>query len=119
MPRHRGPATVTAATELRIAPDGRVLAQLRAGGGAQILASKNGWSQVAVEGWLHVSVLGPKRDSFALSVKSPNGALMRAAAERTAPVVAQLAGRDGSRAGAAHRSVGARAPHRMGAVEDR
>jgi len=85
-----GPGTVTAATELRIAPDSRVLAQLRVGGGVRILASKPGWTQVAVEGWLHVSVLGPKRDSFALSVKSPNGALMRAAADRAAPVVAQL-----------------------------
>ena len=85
-----GPGTIAAATELRLAPDGRVLAQLKPGAGAQILASKNGWTQVALEGWLHVSVLGPKRDSFALSVQSPNGALMRAAGERTAPVVAQL-----------------------------
>jgi len=69
-----GPGTITGATELRLAPDGRVLAQLKAGAGAQILATKNGWTQVAVDGWLHVSVLGPKRDSFPVSVKSPNGA---------------------------------------------
>ena len=56
----------------------------KAGAGAQILATRNGWTQVAVDGWLHVSVLGPKRDSFPLSVSSPNGALMRAAADRKA-----------------------------------
>ena len=85
-----GPGSITAATELRIAADGRVLAQLRAGAVVEILAIKSGWTQIALEGWLHVSVLGPKRDSFELSVKSPNGALMRATGERTAPVVAQL-----------------------------
>jgi SH3-like domain-containing protein len=85
-----GAATLTAATELKTAPDGGVIAALRPGAGIQVRASKSGWSQVVVDGWLHVSVLGPKRDSFALSVKSPNGALMRSAADRTAPVVAQF-----------------------------
>ena len=82
--------SITAATELRNAPDGRVLAQMRAGAPVKTLSQANGWSQVSVDGWLHVSVLGPKRDSFPLSVKSPNGALMRATADRNGFVVAQL-----------------------------
>ena len=85
-----GTGSITVATELKNAPDGRALAQLRVGAPVLIRAAKNGWSEVMVDGWLHVSVLGPKRDSFALSVKSPNGALMRASGDRTAPVVAQL-----------------------------
>ena len=86
-----GQGSITAATELRIIADGRVLANLRQGAPVQMLGAKSGWTQVAIEGWLHVSVLGPKRDSFPVSVKSPNGALMRATSDRTAAVVAVLA----------------------------
>ena len=80
--------TVAAVTDLHVAPDGRVLASMKVGAPVQTLSQKSGWSQVAVEGWLHVSVIGPKRDSFAVSVKSPNGALMRAIADRNGAVVA-------------------------------
>ena len=82
--------TVTAATELRLAPDGRELASMRTGAVVQGGAASGGWTQVTVDGWLHVSTIGPKRDSFPLSVKSPAGALMRASPERTGVVVAQL-----------------------------
>ena len=85
-----GAAGITAVTELRLGPDGRVLASMRVGAPVQVLVVKSGWAQLAMEGWLHVSVLGPKRDSFALSVKSPNGALMRVSPDRTAAVSAQL-----------------------------
>ncbi|HUO51693.1 MAG TPA: hypothetical protein VMT93_04175 [Gemmatimonadaceae bacterium] len=85
-----GAATVTAATEFRLAPDGRVLAQLRPGAGVRTVTQSGGWTQVVLDGWLHVSVIGPRKDSFALTVKSPNGALMRATADRNGAVVAQL-----------------------------
>jgi hypothetical protein len=85
-----GPGQIITATEFVLAPGGRALAQLRVGAGVQTLAVKGAWSQVAIDGWLHASVFGPPRDSFPMSVKSPNGALMRAAADRSAPVVALL-----------------------------
>lgn len=80
--------SITAITDLYNAPDGRVLASVKVGAPVQTLAVKNGWSEIAMDGWLHVSVIGPKRDSFPLSVKSPNGALMRATADRNGAVVA-------------------------------
>ena len=82
--------TVTAATELRLAPDGRELASMRAGAVVQAGAQSGAWTLVTVDGWLHVSTVGPKRDSFPVSVKSPAGALMRATPDRNAPVLAQL-----------------------------
>jgi len=83
-------ATITGVTDLRLAPDDRTLASLKVGASVQIGAQRAGWTQVTVEGWLHVSVLGPKRDSFPISVKSPNGALMRATPDRSGAVVALL-----------------------------
>jgi hypothetical protein len=82
--------TVTAPVSLRLAPDGREIAALRVNSAVQLLGTSGAWSHVTVEGWLHVSVIGPARDSFPISAKSSMGALMRAAADRTAPVVAQL-----------------------------
>jgi hypothetical protein len=85
-----GPGQIITATDFTLAPGGRALANLRVGAGVQTLAVKGSWSQVAIDGWIHASVFGPARDSFPMSVKSPNGALMRAAADRNAPVVALL-----------------------------
>jgi len=82
--------TVTSATPLRPSPDGRELASMRAGAVVQAGPQNGSWTQVTVDGWLHVSMIGPKRDSFAVSVKSPAGALMRATPERTGAVIAQL-----------------------------
>jgi len=83
--------TVTAPVSLRVAPDGREIAALRVNAAVQLLGITGSWTHVTVEGWLHVSVIGPARDSFPLTAKSTVGAIMRAAADRTAPVVAQLA----------------------------
>jgi hypothetical protein len=82
--------TVTAPVSLRVAPDGHEIAALRVNSAVQLLGTNGSWSRVMVEGWLHVSVIGPARDSFPLTAKSSIGALMRAGADRTAPVVAQL-----------------------------
>jgi hypothetical protein len=87
-----GAASITAATELRVtpAPDGRVLASMYAGAPVQTLGTRGLWTQVLVQGWLHVSVIGAKRDSFPISVKAPTGALMRASADRNAATSALL-----------------------------
>ncbi len=82
--------TVTAPVSLRVAPDGKEIAALRVNSAVQLLGTSGSWTHVTVEGWLHVSVIGPAKDSFPLSAKSSMGAIMRAAADRTAPVVAQL-----------------------------
>jgi hypothetical protein len=82
--------TVMAPVSLRLAPDGKEIAALRVNSAVQLLGTSGSWTHVTVEGWLHVSVIGPAKDSFPLSAKSSMGAIMRAAADRNAPVVAQL-----------------------------
>jgi Bacterial SH3 domain len=83
-------ATLTATSELRSAPDGRILAELRKGATVRPGAAKGAWTQITVEGYLYRELAGAKRDTFPISVEADGGALLRAEADRHARVVAQL-----------------------------
>ena len=86
-------ATVTAPTELRAAPRGAAIATVRPGTRVRVQERRGALSRVTVEGFLHRSVLGGRRDSFALSVRAPSGARLRESPAMNARPLAHL--RDG------------------------
>jgi len=89
--------TVRAATPLLSAPNGKALATLRTGASVRALtgaaASRQGHTQVTLDGFVDASLLGSGRDSFPIVVKAPRGARLRSAGRSSASVVADL--RDG------------------------
>ncbi|HEY7407623.1 MAG TPA: hypothetical protein VH638_05110 [Gemmatimonadaceae bacterium] len=86
-------ATVTAPSELRAAPRGAPIATVRAGTDVRVRERRGAFSRVTLEGFIHRDLLGGRRDSFAVSVRAPSGARLRASPGAGAPIVANL--RDG------------------------
>jgi len=86
-------ATVTAASELRAAPNSAPIATVRAGTEVRVRERRGALSRITLEGFIHRDLLGGRRDSFALSVRAPSGARLRASAAARASVIASL--RDG------------------------
>ena len=86
-------ATVTAPTELRAAPQGAPIATVRTGAEVRVRDRRGALSRITLEGYIHRDLLGGRRDSFALSVRAPSGARLRASPALDAPTIANL--RDG------------------------
>lgn len=86
-------ATVTASTELRAAPRGASLATVRAGTELRVRERRGAVSRVTLEGFIHRDLIGGRRDSFALSVRAPSGAKLRASPAENGRTLATL--RDG------------------------
>jgi hypothetical protein len=86
-------ATVTAPTELRAAPRGAPIATVREGTEVRVRGRTGALSRVTLEGYIHRDLLGGRRDSFALSVRAPSGARLRAAPGLAGRTIANL--RDG------------------------
>jgi hypothetical protein len=86
-------ATVTAPTELRAAPRGAAIATVRPGTKVRVGERRGALSRITLEGFIHRSLIGGRRDTFALSVRAPSGARLR---ESPAPGSRALASlRDG------------------------
>src|SRR5688572_8631791 len=86
-------ATVTASTEVRAAPRGAPIATVRAGTEVRVRERRGAVSRITLEGYVHRDLLGGRRDSFAISIRAPSGARLRALPETDGRVVANL--RDG------------------------
>ena len=86
-------ATVTATTELRAAPRGAAIATVREGAEVRVRDRRGALARITLEGYIHRDLLGGRRDSFALSVRAPSGARLRASPSGDARTVANL--RDG------------------------
>ena len=71
--------TLTAPVDLLHAPGGRVLGTLRAGALLTPGASRGGFVQVTLQGYVSSSMLGAPRDSFAVTVKEASTQLRTAA----------------------------------------
>ncbi|HEX6535865.1 MAG TPA: hypothetical protein VF041_14800 [Gemmatimonadaceae bacterium] len=82
-------STVRAETELHATAGGVRLATINKGTPLAVGRAKGGWTSVTLEGWLHESVIGGKRDTFALSA-GEDGAHLRADASRSAKTIADL-----------------------------
>ncbi|MDQ6827298.1 MAG: hypothetical protein M3081_00350 [Gemmatimonadota bacterium] len=76
--------------ELLVAPDGRAIALLRPGTQVKTGASRGGFTQVTVGGFINATAVGGKRDTFAISVAAPSGALLRSAAKADAAPLGKL-----------------------------
>lgn len=86
-------SAMIAHAELRAGAGGSVLASLRPGAVVSTSAARGGSTLIAIDGYVAVSALGGKRDTFKLSVKEPSGAILRKSPDRGAPIFAVL--RDG------------------------
>ena len=86
-------ATVTASTELRAAPRGAPIATVRAGTEVRVRDRRGTLSRITLDGYIHRDLLGGRRDSFALTVRAPSGARLRASPDVDARTIANL--RDG------------------------
>jgi len=84
-------ATIASTTTARATADGRELGEVRSGAHVRTVASTHGWSHVLVEGYVRRDRVGPKRDTFAVTLKSDGDAtLIRVAPSGDARVVAVL-----------------------------
>ncbi|MFN2399851.1 MAG: SH3 domain-containing protein [Gemmatimonadaceae bacterium] len=82
--------TVIVDSRLTSAPNGRSLAQLRPGAVVRVTGERGSVSQVTIQGFVHSGSLGGKRDTFAVTVRSPSGVLLRTGADRSAKAVGKL-----------------------------
>src|SRR5215213_780883 len=86
------PMTVSAATEMQATPGGRPVAVLRAGATVSAGASRGGFTQVTLTGYMDSTLAGIGRDSYPLSVRPAGGAMLRRSGAADAPVVAEFRG---------------------------
>lgn len=59
---------LSADTDVRSAPNGTVVAQLRAGTSWPTGATRNGFTSLTIEAWVDASRFGPGRDSFPITI---------------------------------------------------
>lgn len=81
-------ATAATGAAARVAPDGRLVATMRAGAALKTGATKGDWTAVTIEGFLNKSVVSAKKD--ALTIHAPSGAAIRTSAQASAAVVAVI-----------------------------
>ena len=82
----RAQTTVASAAAVRAAPDGRLVATMRAGAAVKTGAKKSEWTAVTIEGFLHKSVVSAKKTT--LTIKAPSGAALRASADPSGDIIA-------------------------------
>jgi SH3-like domain-containing protein len=82
----RAQTTAATAAAVRAAPDGRLVATMRAGAALKTGAKKSDWTAVTIEGFLHKSVVSAKKNE--LTIKAPSGAALRASANASGEIVA-------------------------------
>jgi hypothetical protein len=82
----RAQTTAATAAAVRAAPDGRLVATMRAGAALKTGARKSDWTAVTIEGFLHKSVVSAKKNE--LTIKAPSGAALRASANASGEIVA-------------------------------
>lgn len=80
--------TAATAAAVRVAPDGRLVATMRAGAALKTGATKADWTAVTIEGFLHKSIVTAKKD--ALTIHASSGAALRASADPSAAILAVI-----------------------------
>ncbi|MEP6690506.1 MAG: hypothetical protein ABJD07_05080, partial [Gemmatimonadaceae bacterium] len=83
-------AIVRAEAEFFVTPGGAAIAVIRPGAELNVGAVRGALTQVTLAGYVHASALGGKRDTFALSIKAPSGAMLRTEAKSDGKAVARL-----------------------------
>ena len=85
----QAPRPLAAPTPLLSEPNGRAVADLRAGAPVVTRATRGAFTMVVVEGYVDTPLLGGRRDTFPAHVMGANGAPLRASADG-GPVIALL-----------------------------
>jgi SH3-like domain-containing protein len=85
-------SVTTRDAELLAAPGSRPIATVRKGASVTTAASRGGYVQSTVEGWIAAPLLGAARDSFPRTVKAGGDVRLRSDPDAKAGVVAQLKG---------------------------
>jgi hypothetical protein len=91
-PRARAQSVTTRDAELLAAPGSRPIATVRKGATVATAASRAGFVQSTVDGWIAAALLGAKRDSFPQTVKAGGDVRLRADPNAKSAVVADLKG---------------------------
>jgi SH3-like domain-containing protein len=84
----RAQATAATAAAVRAAPNGRLVATMRAGAALKTGATKADWTAITVEGFLHKSVVTVRKD--AVTIRAASGAALRVSADPSAAIVAVI-----------------------------
>ena len=84
----RAQSTAATAAAVRVAPDGRLVATMRAGAALKPGSTKGEWTAVTIEGFLHKSVVTAKKD--VLTIHAASGAALRASADPSGAVIAVI-----------------------------
>ena len=80
--------TIRSATDLRSAPDGGVVAELRSGTPVAREHTRGAWTEITLDGYLHASVVRGKRQEYPIS--AADGATLRATPSRSGTPLARL-----------------------------
>ncbi|MGH7624063.1 MAG: hypothetical protein ACREOJ_01945 [Gemmatimonadaceae bacterium] len=80
--------TIRTATDLRNAPDGGVVAELRSGTPVAREHARGAWTEITLDGYLHTSVVRGKRQEYPIS--AADGATLRATPSRSGTPLARL-----------------------------
>ena len=81
-------SSAATAAPVRVAPDGRLVATMRAGAALKAGGTKGDWTAVTIEGFLHKSVVTSKKD--VLTIHAASGASLRASADPSGAVIAVI-----------------------------
>ncbi|HMI58109.1 MAG TPA: hypothetical protein VK511_08675, partial [Gemmatimonadaceae bacterium] len=84
----RAQSTAASAAAVRTAPDGRLVATMRAGAALKPGNAKGDWTAVTIEGFLHKSVVTSKKGI--LTIHASSGAALRASADPNGAIVAVI-----------------------------
>ena len=84
----RAQSTAASAAAVRTAPDGRLVATMRAGAALKPGNTKGSWTAVTIEGFLHKSVVNAKKGI--LTIHASSGAALRASADPSGAIVAVI-----------------------------
>jgi hypothetical protein len=84
----RAQSTAASAAAVRTAPDGRLVATMRAGAALKPGNTKGSWTAVTIEGFLHKSVVNAKKGI--LTIHASSGAALRASADPSGAIIAVI-----------------------------
>jgi SH3-like domain-containing protein len=84
----RAQSTAATAAAVRVAPDGRLVATMRAGAALKSGSTKGDWTAVTIEGFLHKSVVTVKKN--VITIDAASGAALRASADPSGAVRAVI-----------------------------
>ena len=89
----RAQGTIARATDLMAAPGARPVATLRPGAEVRVGATRSGFTEVTVEGWVSSSFVSGRREQFPISIRaSSDDVRLRGGPNTSSAIVAEMRG---------------------------